>query len=233
MDRHVDRHVGDRTSTRDGIHGREFISTSVDIGQKPPFLRSIQGVTTGESVRTFSIPIPVFFDVPPASILSRKFLQILVQAAQEAGTLLVLPAKVLSKFAFQENKIVPLLGQEEFTLPKLRFTPRMIELEDGNEELLKEKGSLPRGRDLLALRTCLEGGAIKALSLGGPSVPPGGQLSWPGTERAVRARAHPGGSQNLCRGLVPGRGDAPGKRRDHRRRACSQSHYMRPGCCRP
>ena len=126
--------------TRDGIHGREFISTSVDIGQKPPFLTlDEQGLTIGESVRTFSIPIPVFFDVPPASVLSRKFIEILVEAAQEAGTLLVLPAEVLSKFAFRGQQIVPLVGREDaHTLPKLRFTPRMIELDGGNEALLKE-----------------------------------------------------------------------------------------------
>jgi hypothetical protein len=126
--------------TRDGIHGREFISTSVDIGQKPPFLTlDEQGVGRGESVQTFSIPIPVFFDVPPASIHSRKFLEILVETAQEAGTLLVLPAKALSQFAFQGQQIVPLLGREDaHTLSKLRLTPRMIELEGGNEALLEE-----------------------------------------------------------------------------------------------
>jgi len=126
--------------TRDGIHGREFISTSVDIGQKPLFLTlGAQRVTTGDSVRTFSIPIPVFFDVPPASVVSRKFLEILVEAAQEAGTLLVLPAEVLSRFAFQGPQIVPLVGREDaHTLTKLRFTPRMIELDGGNEALLEE-----------------------------------------------------------------------------------------------
>jgi hypothetical protein len=126
--------------TRDGIHGREFISTSVDIGQKPPFLTfDEQGATTGENRRTFSLPIPFFFDLPPASVLSRKFLEILVNAAQEAGTLLVLPAKVLSQFAFQGQQIVPLVGREDqHTLSKLRFTPRMLELEGGNEALLKE-----------------------------------------------------------------------------------------------
>ena len=46
--------------TRDGIHGREFISTAVDIGQKPPFLTfNAEGAASGESPRTFSIPIPV------------------------------------------------------------------------------------------------------------------------------------------------------------------------------
>jgi len=126
--------------TRDGIHGREFISTGVDIGPKPPFLTfDEQGAGTGEGVQTFSLPIPFFFDQPPASVLSRKFLEILVKTAQEAGTLVVLPAKVLSQFAPQAPQIVPLLGREDAdTLPPLRFTPRMIELEGGNEAWLKE-----------------------------------------------------------------------------------------------
>jgi len=125
--------------TRDGIHGREFISTGVDIGQKPPLLTfDEQGLPTGESVRTFSLPIPIFFDVPPASVLSREFIEILVGAAQEAGTLLVLPAEALSKFAFQGQQIVPLVGRDAHTLPKLRFTPRMIELDGGNKALLEE-----------------------------------------------------------------------------------------------
>ena len=126
--------------TRDGIHGREFISTSVDIGRKPPFLTfDERGARTGERARTFSLPIPVFFDVPPTSMLSRIFLEILVEAAREAGTLLVLPAKVLSQFAFQGQHIVPLLSRADAnTLAKLRFAPRMIELEGGNEAWLKE-----------------------------------------------------------------------------------------------
>ena len=126
--------------TRDGIHGREFISTSVDIGPKPPFLTfDEQGARTGKGVQTFSLPIPFFFDQPPASVLSRKFLEILVKTAQEAGTLVVLPAKALSRFAFQGPQIVPLLGREDaHTLPPLRFTPRMIELEGGNEAWLRE-----------------------------------------------------------------------------------------------
>jgi hypothetical protein len=125
--------------TRDGIHGREFISTSVDIGQKPPFLTFDERGGTTRGVRTFSLPIPFFFDAPPASVLSRKFLEILVEAAREAGTLVALPAKVLSQFAFQGQHIVPLLGREDAqALPKLGFTPRMIELEGGNEARLEE-----------------------------------------------------------------------------------------------
>jgi hypothetical protein len=125
--------------TRDGIHGREFISTSVDIGQKPPFLSFPEaGAASGESLRTFSIPIPLLFDVPPASALSAKFLQVLVEAAQEAGTLLVLPVPVLNKFALQGQPIVPLFKDKDAdALANLRFAPSMIEMDGWDEALFR------------------------------------------------------------------------------------------------
>jgi hypothetical protein len=126
--------------TRDGIHGREFISTSVDIGQKPPFLTfDEQGVAVGQSVRTFSMPIPVLFDVPPPSVLSPKFLQVLVAAAQKAETLVVLPVGVLKKFKLQGRPIVPLVSHEDANvLEELRIAPPMIELDGWNEALFRE-----------------------------------------------------------------------------------------------
>jgi hypothetical protein len=124
--------------TRDGIHGREFISTSVDIGEKPPFLAfNGQALAIGESVRTLSIPIPVLFDTPPASAVSLKFLKVLVGAAQKAGTLLILPVGMLERFALQGQHIIPLVGCETVNaLPELRFTPAMIELDTWDEDLL-------------------------------------------------------------------------------------------------
>jgi hypothetical protein len=126
--------------TRDGIHGREFISTSVDIGQKPPFLTfDEQGVATGQSARTFSMPIPVLFDVPAPSGLSLKFLQVLVAAAQKAETLVVLPVGVLKRFKLQGQPIVPLVSHEDANLLEaLHFTPPMIELDGWNEGLFGE-----------------------------------------------------------------------------------------------
>ncbi len=126
--------------TRDGIHGREFISTSVDIGQKPPFLTfDERGAVAGESVRTFSMPIPILFDVPPPSVLSHEFLQALVAAAQKAETLVVLPVGVLERFKLQGQSIVPLVSPEDVSLlALLRCTPPMIELDGWNEALFGE-----------------------------------------------------------------------------------------------
>ena len=126
--------------TRDGIHGREFISTSVDIGEKPSFLVfDERGVVTAQSARTFSLPIPVLFDAPPASALSSKFLQALVAAAQKAETLVVLPIRAIERFKVQDQPIVPLVGPEGANLLEgLHFMPSMIELEGCNEALVAE-----------------------------------------------------------------------------------------------
>ena len=99
--------------TRDGIHGREFISTSVDIGQKPPFLSfDERGAANGESPRIFSLPVPFFFDVPPSSVQSPRLLRVLVAAAQKAETLVVLPMALLKEFTL-EGGIVPLVSHDE------------------------------------------------------------------------------------------------------------------------
>ena len=47
--------------TRDGIYGREFISTKVNIGRKPMFIELENGRPVPQS-KTVELPIPVFFD---------------------------------------------------------------------------------------------------------------------------------------------------------------------------
>jgi hypothetical protein len=49
--------------TRDGIHGREYISSAVDIGQKPAFL-----ATSGDEVVT---PLPPILSIPMPLIIDR------------------------------------------------------------------------------------------------------------------------------------------------------------------
>jgi hypothetical protein len=52
--------------TRDGIHGREFISTTVDIGEKPAYLCFDEaGEPVGPVPHVVSIQVPLVFDAPP------------------------------------------------------------------------------------------------------------------------------------------------------------------------
>ena len=51
--------------TRDGIHGREYISTSVDIGRKLPRLTLVDGQLAVAPPPLLEAPLPVIFDVIP------------------------------------------------------------------------------------------------------------------------------------------------------------------------
>lgn len=124
--------------TRDGIHGREVISTAVDLGQKPPFLIFNDDGGPVTSQRIVTVPIPILFDAPPAPLLSSRLVNILAAAAQEAGTFLILPLCVVRKFALGGPYIIPLVGVHEGdVLGELPVQPQMIELDGWNESLVQ------------------------------------------------------------------------------------------------
>jgi hypothetical protein len=126
--------------TRDGIHGREFISTAVDIGPKLPFLVfDEQGGLKDQTLGTLPIPIPILFDLPPAAVLSKKLLRILLAVAQEAKTLLILPVWAIKKFALLGPPIVPLVAaRDAAAVREFPFEPCMIELDGWDEKLYRQ-----------------------------------------------------------------------------------------------
>jgi len=75
--------------TRDGIHGREYISTSVDLGRKPPYLSFKEGRLISEVPRVIEIPVPMILDSP---LRNNRYLNLqlaVVKAANKLGTLAV------------------------------------------------------------------------------------------------------------------------------------------------
>jgi hypothetical protein len=69
--------------TRDGIHGREYISTAIFLGRKPFFLSFPPGFDPSP---VLEIPIPILFDVPPEPCNTASVRQALQHAAQALGT---------------------------------------------------------------------------------------------------------------------------------------------------
>jgi len=117
--------------TRDGIHGREFISTSIDVGAKPSFLRFDQsGRSCGESPCTFSLPLPFLFDLPPAAVATPLLYRIYSQAAADLDTLVMLPARAIVDLNLRGAHIVPLLAPGDLELVRvLPSTPRLAMLD--------------------------------------------------------------------------------------------------------
>lgn len=120
--------------TRDGIHGREFISTVVEIGEKPSYLVFDEdGQPVGAEPRTLAIPIPFIYDVPPPSVTSGLLADILSDSAARAETLAILPVDLIEGSRLKVESIVPLIKVgEEDRLLNLGFTPKMIEIEPGD-----------------------------------------------------------------------------------------------------
>lgn len=117
--------------TRDGIHGREFISTTVDIGPRPTHLLfEKSGKLVEKPLMPIAIPIPILFDVPAASLLATPLLaSVFVKAAEMTETLCIIPARLISKWAISNKNVVPLFSTgDDNLIESLNINPVLIEI---------------------------------------------------------------------------------------------------------
>jgi len=123
--------------TRDGIHGREFISTVVEIGEKPSYLVFDEdGQPVGAASRTLAIPIPFIYDTPPQSVTSSLLADIMSNSAAQAETLVVLPIELIANSKLNLDSVVPLIKADEAErISNLAFTPKIIEIALGDTQL--------------------------------------------------------------------------------------------------
>ena len=123
--------------TRDGIHGREYISTSVELGRKLNHLTfDEKGKLLSKIHDTIDIPIPIIFDFPEGN-LSPNVKIALVRAAAELNTCIVLSADHIAADTKKYIKnIIPLMSHKEIDKHQaLIKSVRMVAL-DYNEEIL-------------------------------------------------------------------------------------------------
>jgi hypothetical protein len=117
--------------TRDGIHGREFISTTVDIGEKPAFVHfDEQGEVVGPMPNVITTQVPFLFDVPDYTSQIEQLLPILSEAARQIETLAVVPVQAVVELALNGEHIVPLIAPQSLSLSdRLSWLPRMMMLD--------------------------------------------------------------------------------------------------------
>jgi hypothetical protein len=116
--------------TRDGIHGREYISTSVDIGPKPLRLQfTPDGRMLTEPSRLLEIQLPAILDMPAWQVEGGggELAKARAAAAQELKTLAVMPAAE----ATPEPHVVPLVGADDIAKSQgILKAVRMAQIED-------------------------------------------------------------------------------------------------------
>jgi ferredoxin len=125
--------------TRDGIHGREYISTSVDIGRMMPRLSfNEEGELAEPPLPLLEIPLPLIFDLVPLREVPVSARKASASAAQELGNFAVVRCGEMDE-SFEQfgAAVVPLFdGEVEGESGRIEHA-RMVELEDAQDVLQK------------------------------------------------------------------------------------------------
>jgi ferredoxin len=127
--------------TRDGIHGREYISTTVDIGRKVMALAfDADGEITSPIPPLVEVPLPILFDLLPWSPPGGQIALALLEAAQALGTFV-------------------LVRQSEMSPAVVRYLANVIlyidaDIKDLDDELLKSLSlvEIPDGDDVMEVQ---------------------------------------------------------------------------------
>jgi len=119
--------------TRDGIHGREYISTAIDLGRHPLFLVfDEQGNLAFEPAPRVEIPLPVLLSQPPFCAGMSQVLHASLGAARRVNTLMVVSRdQITPELAKSPAQLIPSFSAETLDLddPLLQKI-QLVEIQD-------------------------------------------------------------------------------------------------------
>jgi ferredoxin len=163
--------------TRDGIHGREYINTSVDIGKKPFYLSFDKDELISPLPPVISLPFPVIFDLPSENHSLPKLDHFILETARQTGLVAIIDSKRWSDIKIENKEayldhIAFFLEPDNTGIPKdILKRARIIELPDGKEivqHVDRMKNELPGC--IVAVRVPLDKNAaerVEKLSMSG------------------------------------------------------------------
>jgi ferredoxin len=121
--------------TRDGIHGREYISTAVDVGRKPRFLTFNKDNFKGEKPSLVNIPMPLVMDMLPEQYFFPNLVPIFVEVASKTGILTIIDwndRELLGKDREKWLQNIVFFLKQDTPLPSeaILKNTRMVEISD-------------------------------------------------------------------------------------------------------
>lgn len=118
--------------TRDGIHGREYINTCIELSRRPERLAFNEDGSLAVMVKPIlEIPLPILFQQPDFGMLSREVLVSMLRAAKTIGTKMFIPAADISEDLMSFGPtLIPLVTKKNFQkFQKLLTLVDMVEIE--------------------------------------------------------------------------------------------------------
>ena len=122
--------------TRDGIHGREYISTAVDIGRKPSLLPFENGAPLNDLPPLVDIPIPMIIDMMPQGYRLPNLPPIFKVVAGRTGTIALVDFDDWNLLGNDLEQYLPGLAaylspSSNLPAPALLKKMRLVEVGDG------------------------------------------------------------------------------------------------------
>lgn len=119
--------------TRDGIHGREYISAVVDLGSNPARLEfDGAGNLLNKMPPSVEIPIPIILEAPAFGIMGRSGNLAIVEAAARLGTLAAADAEFCKALPAELGRSVILKLSGKIRAPKSLKDYRIVEMDYHN-----------------------------------------------------------------------------------------------------
>jgi ferredoxin len=125
--------------TRDGIHGREYISTGVELGSKLNHLAfDAKGQLLSKTPHTVAISIPIIFDVA-AEYLNPQIKEALLKAAAEIDTCVILPpAQITPEVGKYSFNVIPVISAADIDKNEAFIKKARLVAIEYSDEVLKD-----------------------------------------------------------------------------------------------
>jgi ferredoxin len=117
--------------TRDGIHGREYINTCIEITRRMSPLKFNDDMSlASETLPIMEISVPLMLQVPESLIINQAIIESAVKAAQVLGTLLIIRPEDYSDtlLPYARNLIPSLTSENAMDYKSLILNSRVVEL---------------------------------------------------------------------------------------------------------
>ncbi|OPY02762.1 MAG: hypothetical protein A4E66_02705 [Syntrophus sp. PtaB.Bin001] len=152
--------------TRDGIHGREYISTAVDIGRKLSYLALKEDELLSDLPPLTSIPMPLIIDMMPDFYALPKLDDLLLETAIRTDLIAIFDAEKFSFSGRDLDRILPHLAlylSSTAPLPPAEILKglRLVEIQDSEnlENRISELREIHPGI-VISVRVNLDGQGI-------------------------------------------------------------------------
>jgi ferredoxin len=130
--------------TRDGIHGREYINTGVDIGRKTGRLTFKEMDLCTAPLPLLQSPLPIIFDAVAQNWQHAAVVSSIIKAASKTGLFAIATAGQLASVPVDKNNHIVPMWEKSGTMPPQHLAKAQMVIVPDNDGILDDAATLKK-----------------------------------------------------------------------------------------